>query len=124
MIEKGMSCAAECGSIVTVELDYELPVSGSFAGWVWQNQQPVLFENIESVSDFLHLWRSGGSAALLELRLSETLVILPTVRQMLKIRQFSSMFPRKHFRNLRLVSPLLTFLPVPYRGKPAIERRR
>src|SRR5918994_5043418 len=35
-----------------VELDYELPVSGSLAGWVWQNQQPVLFENIERADDF------------------------------------------------------------------------
>jgi formate hydrogenlyase transcriptional activator len=35
-----------------VELDYELPVSESLAGWVWQNQQPVLFENIERAGDF------------------------------------------------------------------------
>ena len=35
-----------------VELDYELPVSGSLAGWVWQNQQPVLFENIERADGF------------------------------------------------------------------------
>jgi formate hydrogenlyase transcriptional activator len=30
-----------------VELDQELPVSGSLGGWVWENQQPVLMENIE-----------------------------------------------------------------------------
>jgi formate hydrogenlyase transcriptional activator len=35
-----------------VELDYELLVSGSLAGWVWQNQQPVLFENIQRAVDF------------------------------------------------------------------------
>jgi formate hydrogenlyase transcriptional activator len=29
------------------ELDHELPVHGSLAGWVWENQQPALFENIE-----------------------------------------------------------------------------
>jgi formate hydrogenlyase transcriptional activator len=29
------------------DLDQELPVSGSLAGWVWENQQPVLVENIE-----------------------------------------------------------------------------
>ena len=30
-----------------VELDQELPVSGSLGGWVWENQQPLLVENIE-----------------------------------------------------------------------------
>ena len=34
-------------SSTVVDSDYELPVSGSLAGWVWENQQPVLFENIE-----------------------------------------------------------------------------
>jgi formate hydrogenlyase transcriptional activator len=32
--------------------DYELPVGGSLAGWVWENQQPVLFENIEHERGF------------------------------------------------------------------------
>jgi hypothetical protein len=31
---------------------HELPVSGSLAGWVWEIQQPVLFENIERAVDF------------------------------------------------------------------------
>ena len=35
-----------------LELDYELLVSGSLAGWVWQNQQPLLFENIERAVGF------------------------------------------------------------------------
>jgi formate hydrogenlyase transcriptional activator len=30
-----------------VELDQELPVGESLGGWVWENQQPVLIENIE-----------------------------------------------------------------------------
>jgi formate hydrogenlyase transcriptional activator len=30
-----------------VELDQELPVGGSLGGWVWENQQPILIENIE-----------------------------------------------------------------------------
>jgi formate hydrogenlyase transcriptional activator len=30
-----------------VELDQELPVGGSLGGWVWENQQSVLIENIE-----------------------------------------------------------------------------
>jgi formate hydrogenlyase transcriptional activator len=34
------------------ESDRELPVSGSLAGWVWENQQPVLFENIEHAVGF------------------------------------------------------------------------
>jgi formate hydrogenlyase transcriptional activator len=32
-----------------VDLDQELPVGGSLAGWVWENQQPVLIDNIEKV---------------------------------------------------------------------------
>jgi formate hydrogenlyase transcriptional activator len=35
-----------------VELDQELPVGGSLGGWVWENQQPVLIENIEHEARF------------------------------------------------------------------------
>jgi formate hydrogenlyase transcriptional activator len=34
------------------ELDRELPVSGSLAGWVWENQHPVVIDDIDQNVDF------------------------------------------------------------------------
>jgi formate hydrogenlyase transcriptional activator len=56
-----------------VDLDQELPVSGSLAGWVWENQQPVLIENIEHNVHFprsMQVLRQNGIKACCSLPLS------------------------------------------------------
>ena len=56
-----------------VDLHKELPVSGSLVGWVWENQQPVLIEDIERNVDFprtMQVLRQNGIKSCCSLPLS------------------------------------------------------
>jgi formate hydrogenlyase transcriptional activator len=56
-----------------VELDQELPVGGSLGGWVWENQQPMLVDNVEDEVRFpraIKVLRENGIKSCCSLPLS------------------------------------------------------